>query len=395
MKMEKGITLIALIITIILMLILAAVVINVTVGENGLFNTAKKAAIDYKISEILEKLEIEKANLIADMNGDIPSVAEYINYIIGKNIISEQDVTHIDDNTKQILVEKYMFLVEKEENGNIKITYNEMGTVPTPPTPPTLPEIGEIGTTHTAKQIPYSWDDLGKIAKVISDRYGNEEGQINENTVEVSVSYGGISTNLGIGDWTTVNGKKVRILGFNHDNLVTTTKSAEGEIIPWAQYGERTTNIKAGISFEFSEIITSARINKDYKKVVDVGWGGCPLRSTLNSTTINSLENKEYIKTVSKKYIQNCDKVNSVKQSEDRLWLLSCSEIWNNGIEGKPYGYAIASEGEQYIYYEKIDADANSSNVNIVKGGSTWYLRSYVRSTNPYYFCYVTSSGRM
>lgn len=138
---QNGITLIALIITIILLLILSAVVINVTLGENGLFNTAKKAAVDYKISEILEKLEMEKANLIADMNGDIPSVAEYINYIISKNIITEADITHIDDNTKEIVVDKYMFLIEKEENGNIKITYNGIAT--------TDPKIGKIEIIKT------------------------------------------------------------------------------------------------------------------------------------------------------------------------------------------------------------------------------------------------------
>ena len=45
MKIEtvktRGITLIALIITIILMLILAGVVLSLSIGENGLFKTAK------------------------------------------------------------------------------------------------------------------------------------------------------------------------------------------------------------------------------------------------------------------------------------------------------------------------------------------------------------------
>ena len=42
-KNKNGITLIALIVTIILMLILAGVVISLTIGENGLINTAKYA----------------------------------------------------------------------------------------------------------------------------------------------------------------------------------------------------------------------------------------------------------------------------------------------------------------------------------------------------------------
>ncbi len=40
-KEEKAITLIALIVTVILMLILAGVTLNFTIGERGIFNTAK------------------------------------------------------------------------------------------------------------------------------------------------------------------------------------------------------------------------------------------------------------------------------------------------------------------------------------------------------------------
>lgn len=43
MKGQKGITLIALVITIIILLILAAISIATLTGENGLFNRAKQA----------------------------------------------------------------------------------------------------------------------------------------------------------------------------------------------------------------------------------------------------------------------------------------------------------------------------------------------------------------
>ena len=41
---QKGITLIALVITIIVLIILAGISINLVLGENGLFNKAKQAA---------------------------------------------------------------------------------------------------------------------------------------------------------------------------------------------------------------------------------------------------------------------------------------------------------------------------------------------------------------
>ncbi len=63
---NAGITLIALIITIIILLILAGVTINLILGENGLFNTAKQAGEDYKQAGAREKLEAVLVELQAD-----------------------------------------------------------------------------------------------------------------------------------------------------------------------------------------------------------------------------------------------------------------------------------------------------------------------------------------
>lgn len=57
-KKEKGITLIALIITIILMLILAGVVISLTIGNNGLIEKTKYAVEENRKAEIKEEIEI-------------------------------------------------------------------------------------------------------------------------------------------------------------------------------------------------------------------------------------------------------------------------------------------------------------------------------------------------
>ncbi len=47
LKEQKGITLVALVITIIVLLILAGVTISLTLGDRGIFNTAQKAAKNY------------------------------------------------------------------------------------------------------------------------------------------------------------------------------------------------------------------------------------------------------------------------------------------------------------------------------------------------------------
>lgn len=47
LKGQKGITLVALVITIIVLLILAGVTISLTIGERGIFKTAKGASKNY------------------------------------------------------------------------------------------------------------------------------------------------------------------------------------------------------------------------------------------------------------------------------------------------------------------------------------------------------------
>ncbi len=56
-RREKGITLIALVITIIVLLILAGVTINLTIGERGIFTTAQRAAQNYTVASEKEYLQ--------------------------------------------------------------------------------------------------------------------------------------------------------------------------------------------------------------------------------------------------------------------------------------------------------------------------------------------------
>ena len=106
---QKGITLIALIITIIVMLILVAVTINVALN-GGLFKRAKEATIKTEIQQIKEQLLVEKAKQIADneINGttgysisidDLNISAELKNKYRNKLIISSDgDLKYNEEN---------------------------------------------------------------------------------------------------------------------------------------------------------------------------------------------------------------------------------------------------------------------------------------------------------
>ena len=234
-------------------------------------------------------------------------------------------------------------------------------------------------TTHTAKAITYSWDDLASIAQSISNN-----SSITNDTAEVKVKLNGAENTIGVGDTITLDSKTVRILGFNHDELASSTA-----------YGAATATGKAGISFEYVTILTSAQMNSSDTN--SGGWGSCALRSTLNGTTYSGLSIKDKIKQVKKEYIQTYDSASSKTTSSDYLWLLSCGEIWSSGYNGGvTRGYAIATEGSQYKYY-KLGNPTYDSSTDYTKKPNTssannWWLRSplYSSSRN---FCFVNASG--
>jgi len=82
MKTQKGITLIALIITIIVMLILVGVSVTVAINT-GLFTTASGVS---KNTEVRRDEELERANGLASINGvGTTNVQDYVDTLTGKN----------------------------------------------------------------------------------------------------------------------------------------------------------------------------------------------------------------------------------------------------------------------------------------------------------------------
>ena len=97
---ERGITLIALVVTIIILLILAGVTLNIALSENGLFSKAKKAADDYNEKSIEEKLELlyaEKAfddyNNNTNIKSDVTSLLEEM----AEGEITQEDIDKFNE----------------------------------------------------------------------------------------------------------------------------------------------------------------------------------------------------------------------------------------------------------------------------------------------------------
>ena len=80
LKARSGITLIALVITIIVLIILAGVAINLTLGQNGLLNRTKEAREKYEIASAKEYIELKIDECIIEKGGEA-SLQDIIDYL--------------------------------------------------------------------------------------------------------------------------------------------------------------------------------------------------------------------------------------------------------------------------------------------------------------------------
>ena len=86
MKNQSGITLVALVVTIVVLLILAGVSINLVLGENGLITQAKEAREQTKTAEVNEKTQMDSASdFISEVvnNTELPQTNETKPYMPG------------------------------------------------------------------------------------------------------------------------------------------------------------------------------------------------------------------------------------------------------------------------------------------------------------------------
>ena len=109
-KENKGITLIALVVTIIVLLILAGISINALAGQNGILKRTTKAAAETEIAEIENQANL--INIEKSMSSTETSMAEIVNelkergYEIEQVIPSENDISGITLDSDSISISK-------------------------------------------------------------------------------------------------------------------------------------------------------------------------------------------------------------------------------------------------------------------------------------------------
>ena len=248
-----------------------------TVNKNGKYvfkitsDTGKTKNVTANVENILSTpqitiSEVKEDSFKINVENEYPegAITEY-KYSVGGTVKQEgttdksYPVTGLTQNTKYSNIKVTAYINSTSKDSNVE----------------------EITTKDDS--IEYSWEEIADIAKAISN-----DTLITDDSETATVTVNGVQKTLNVGDKATLDGKNVRILGFNHDEL------AE----PTTAYGSATKTGKAGISFEYVDFLTSAGMNSSDTN--SGGWNASALRETLNGTTYSSLITTYNIKKVKK-----------------------------------------------------------------------------------------------
>ena len=189
---EKAITLIALVVTIVILLILAGVTITMTLGQNGLFTRAREGRAAYEESEVRDDLSM----LITQYTWD--KASEKTDKSLG-DYLKDNGATSVkanaDGTTLEVTYKGYTFKVNKDSGEITEVSKGEGSDSPTTPT--IIPKVGEI--VDYKPNTPSTGYDLSKAksgydAQTIDGTYDPTTWKI----MEVDES-GNITKLLGIG----------------------------------------------------------------------------------------------------------------------------------------------------------------------------------------------------
>ena len=176
LKQSKGITLVSLVVTIIVLIILAGISLALIFGENGIVGRAKEAKAVTSVATAQENLELVKGSVLLEKYSvNLDDYLEELDKV--KEKYEVDDVKRIDnDNAEIIIGGKYRFIAIDEKNGNVKIIYQ-----------------GEVGKTVGLEISPtsgtYVYPTTGTF-EVVKNISGGELSvkSENENIAKASIS---------------------------------------------------------------------------------------------------------------------------------------------------------------------------------------------------------------
>ena len=113
-RKEKGITLVALVITVVILIILASITLSFTLGENGIISKAQKAAQLTEEASANEEMGLYLTDIkLSQMDNGNFRLADYLSSNIGKNGL--EDFSNNGDGYGQVSYKGHNFLVNLED----------------------------------------------------------------------------------------------------------------------------------------------------------------------------------------------------------------------------------------------------------------------------------------
>ena len=152
LKERKGITLIALIVTIIVLLILAGISIGAITGDNGIINQAQNAKNDTEYSQWEEQIDV--AIVDAESKHRNPTWDDVIEELKNKDIIDDE--SQVDDKTGAITTNEPSYVIEDKLNDYIEL--------------PTIADEFESGEIQIGDYVLYEPTEVN-ASKVLEELY--------------------------------------------------------------------------------------------------------------------------------------------------------------------------------------------------------------------------------
>lgn len=160
MKKEKGITLVALVITIIILIILAGISLNIILGDNGIIGKSKTAKEKTTIAEYKEKIELVKAETGIKNEGNITldDLNNELNATVNNEWVNNTEIT--DSTIKLTTNDGYVFWVTVSS-----IEYKGTGDIIVPET--ITAEMVQFNPTDS------SWTGVTNVKQALDYLYNN------------------------------------------------------------------------------------------------------------------------------------------------------------------------------------------------------------------------------
>ena len=342
LKKQNGITLIALVITIVVLLILAGVSINTLFSDNGIIKSASKSGTNFKMQAVKEQIQAIKLNWEAERIVDSSVTIQRLWEDLEKAgiIESKTDSVTLKETTTEngIKVEKYEIetkedgylveiIVKINPNGSITIEMGEMEESTNP-----LPRISIKGVTATSSSITVkveiakiekgkatymyklqdteTWSAEKEITgkeititglqdKKIYDIKIVAKNENGERTANRTIRTGDLATGkITAGAVTWNNGKASVTLSTTSGMEIQYQINSESEN-GWLKYSTAgLTNLNTG-SKVYARLTDG--INYGEQTIVNIEDGVAPQEATISFNTLNAEINKEITATVTLK----------------------------------------------------------------------------------------------